>query len=304
MRWKRCRTAIDENSLLRRKKRSRIRSKFRLPIREPVSRQRLPNIFSNRSSQPSRMEWVWAFLFRGRLSKIMADEFGSNRIPAGVRFSRLPCRPSKPRKKPMPGKTVHVVDDDAAMRDSLRFLLKSAKLDVRTYESADAFLRALPEIKGGCVLTDVRMPGLSGIDLLHRLKKTPIDLPVIVMTGHGDVTLAVEAMKEGAIDFLEKPFDDEVLLKATRSALDRYEKDAKKGAEKAEILSRLALLSQRERQVLEGLIAGQPNKVIAADHQISPRTVEIYRAHVMSKMQADSLSELVRMALVAGLLEK
>ncbi len=204
----------------------------------------------------------------------------------------------------MPGKTVHVVDDDAAMRDSLRFLLKSAKLDVRTYESADAFLRALPEIKGGCVLTDVRMPGLSGIDLLHRLKKTPIDLPVIVMTGHGDVTLAVEAMKEGAIDFLEKPFDDEVLLKATRSALDRYEKDAKKGAEKAEILSRLALLSQRERQVLEGLIAGQPNKVIAADHQISPRTVEIYRAHVMSKMQADSLSELVRMALVAGLFEK
>jgi two-component system response regulator FixJ len=204
----------------------------------------------------------------------------------------------------MPGKTVHVVDDDAAMRDSLRFLLKSAKLEVRTYESADAFLRALPEIKGGCVLTDVRMPGLSGIELLRRLKKAPIDLPVIVMTGHGDVTLAVEAMKEGAIDFLEKPFDDEVLLKATRTALDRYEKDALKGAEKAEILSRLALLSQRERQVLEGLIAGQPNKVIAADHQISPRTVEIYRAHVMSKMQANSLSELVRMALVAGLFEK
>ena len=204
----------------------------------------------------------------------------------------------------MPGKTVHVVDDDAAMRDSLRFLLKAAKLEVFTYESADVFLRALPEIKGGCVLTDVRMPGLSGIELLRRLKKSRIDLPVIVMTGHGDITLAVEAMKEGAVDFLEKPFDDEILLKTARSALDRYEKEAKKDVEKAEILSRLALLSQRERQVLEGLIVGQPNKIIAAEHRISPRTVEIYRAHVMSKMQAESLSDLVRMALIAGLFEK
>ena len=204
----------------------------------------------------------------------------------------------------MPGKTVHVVDDDAAMRDSLRFLLKAAKLEVFTYESADVFLRALPEIKGGCVLTDVRMPGLSGIELLRRLKKSRIDLPVIVMTGHGDITLAVEAMKEGAVDFLEKPFDDEILLKTARSALDRYEKEAKKDVEKAEILSRLALLSQRERQVLEGLIAGQPNKIIAAEHRISPRTVEIYRAHVMSKMQAESLSDLVRMALIAGIFEK
>jgi two-component system response regulator FixJ len=204
----------------------------------------------------------------------------------------------------MPGKTVHVVDDDAAMRDSLRFLLKSAKLEVCTYESADAFLRALPEIGGGCVLTDVRMPGLSGIELLRRLKRSRIDLPVIIMTGHGDITLAVEAMKEGAVDFLEKPFDDEILLKTARFALDRYEKEAKKDAEKAEILAKLALLSQRERQVLEGLIAGQPNKIIAADHRISPRTVEIYRAHVMSKMQAGSLSDLVRMALIAGLFEK
>lgn len=204
----------------------------------------------------------------------------------------------------MPGKTVHVVDDDAAMRDSLCFLLKSAKLEVHTYESADVFLRALPEIEGGCVLTDVRMPGLSGIELLRRLKKSRIDLPVIVMTGHGDITLAVEAMKEGAVDFLEKPFDDATLLKTARSALDRYEKEAKKDAEKAIILSKLALLSQREKQVLEGLIAGHSNKIIAADHRISPRTVEIYRAHVMSKMQADSLSDLVRMALIAGLFEK
>lgn len=202
----------------------------------------------------------------------------------------------------MPGsRLVHVIDDDEAMRDSLRFLLKSAKLDVETYDSAMAFLEALPKIRGGCVVTDVRMPGLSGIELLRKLKANSVELPVIVMTGHGDITLAVEAMKEGAADFLEKPFDDEVLLKATHSALDRYKKEAKKDAEKAEIMKRVQSLSQRERQVLDGLIAGQPNKIIAANHDISPRTVEIYRAHVMSKMQAGSLSELVRMGILASL---
>jgi two-component system response regulator FixJ len=189
------------------------------------------------------------------------------------------------------------------VRDSLRFLLQSAKIDVETYESATAFLAALPRIKGGCILTDVRMPQLGGLDLLRKLKSMEIDLPVIVMTGHGDVSLAVEAMKEGAIDFLEKPFDDEVLLKAARLALDRYGRDAKKDAERARIRERIDSLSQREREVLQGLIAGHPNKVIASDLKISPRTVEIYRAHVMTKMEADSLSELVRMGLVAGLFE-
>jgi two-component system response regulator FixJ len=198
---------------------------------------------------------------------------------------------------------VHVIDDDEAVRDSLRFLLQSAKIDVETYESATAFLAALPRIKGGCILTDVRMPQLGGLDLLRKLKSMEIDLPVIVMTGHGDVSLAVEAMKEGAIDFLEKPFDDEVLLKAARLALDRYGRDAKKDAERARIRERIDSLSQREREVLQGLIAGHPNKVIASDLKISPRTVEIYRAHVMTKMEADSLSELVRMGLVAGLFE-
>ena len=201
-------------------------------------------------------------------------------------------------------KLVHVIDDDDALRDSLRFLLASAKFDVETYESAIAFLAALPQIKGGCIVTDVRMPRLSGIELLRRLKSMSIDLPVIVMTGHGDIALAVDAMKEGAIEFLEKPFDDEVLLKAVGVALDRYGKEAKKDAEKAEIRERLISLSQREREVLEGLIAGHPNKVIASDLKISPRTVEIYRAHVMTKMNADSLSDLVRMSLLMGLFEK
>jgi two-component system response regulator FixJ len=199
---------------------------------------------------------------------------------------------------------VHVIDDDDALRDSLRFLLASAKFDVETYASATAFLAALPRIKGGCIVTDVRMPRLSGIELLRRLKSMSIDLPIIVMTGHGDIALAVEAMKEGAIEFLEKPFDDEVLLKAVGVALDRYGKEAKKDAEKTQIRERLKSLSQREREVLEGLIAGHPNKVIALDLKISPRTVEIYRAHVMTKMNADSLSDLVRMSLLVGLFEK
>ena len=198
---------------------------------------------------------------------------------------------------------VHVIDDDDALRDSLRFLLTSAKFDVEIYESAAAFLAVLPQIKGGCIVTDVRMPQLSGIELLRRLKAMSIDLPIIVMTGHGDVALAVDAMKEGAIEFLEKPFDDEVLLRAVNLALDRYGKEAKKDAEKTQIRARLNSLSRREREVLEGLIAGHPNKIIASDLKISPRTVEIYRAHVMTKMDANSLSELVRMGLLAGLLE-
>jgi two-component system, LuxR family, response regulator FixJ len=199
---------------------------------------------------------------------------------------------------------VHVIDDDDALRDSLRFLLRSAKFDVETYDSATAFLAVLPQIKGGCIVTDVRMPGLSGIELLRRLKSMSIDLPIIVMTGHGDIALAVDAMKVGAIEFLEKPFDGEVLLKAVHVALDRYGKEAKKEAETAQIRERLGSLSQREREVLEGLIAGHPNKIIASDLKISPRTVEIYRAHVMTKMNADSLSDLVRMSLLAGLFEK
>jgi two-component system, LuxR family, response regulator FixJ len=146
------------------------------------------------------------------------------------------------------------------------------------------------------------MPGMSGIDLLRRLRELKIDVPVIVITGHGDVPLAVEAMKIGAADFLEKPFDDDALLASVRSALARQDGDARRSSERADIKARLSSLSKRERDVLDGLVAGNANKQIAYDLGISPRTVEIYRANLMNKMQAGSLSELVRMALIAGAL--
>jgi two-component system, LuxR family, response regulator FixJ len=198
---------------------------------------------------------------------------------------------------------VHVIDDDEASRQSLAFLLESAHIEVRTYASATTFLDHISDMRVSCVVTDVRMPGMSGIDLLRRLKELKIEVPIIVITGHGDVPLAVEAMRLGAADFLEKPFDDAVLLRSVRSALRQRESEQKRHSERAEIDSRLATLSAREREVLTGLVAGRANKRIAYDLGISPRTVEIYRANLMNKMQASSLSELVRMALIAGTLE-
>src|SRR5215467_1953716 len=195
---------------------------------------------------------------------------------------------------------VHVIDDDEAVRQSIEFLLRTAGVTARTYDSASTFLNALPTIDPGCIITDVRMPGISGIDLLRRLGEMRIKMPVIVITGHGDVPLAVEAMKIGAIDFLEKPFADDLLLASVQAALNRSQENAARDAERAEVQARLATLTNREREVLEGLVVGKPNKVIACDLAISPRTVEIYRANVMTKMQAASLSELVRMALVVG----
>jgi two-component system response regulator FixJ len=195
-----------------------------------------------------------------------------------------------------------VIDDDEAVRDSLAFLLRANEIEVQTYESGMVFLAGAAELKAGCVVTDVRMPEISGIELLRRLKELKLFLPVIVITGHGDVPLAVEAMKFGAADFLEKPFDDDILLAAVRAALNRQDSEGKRQAERAAIDDRLAALSNREREVLEGLVAGRANKQIAFDLGISPRTVEIYRANLMTKMQAASLSELVRMALTAGLL--
>jgi two-component system response regulator FixJ len=195
---------------------------------------------------------------------------------------------------------VHVIDDDVDVRQSLAFLLSTAGLAVRVHDSAVAFLAVLPDAQGGCIVTDVRMPGMDGLELQRRLRANNIELPVIVMTGHGDVALAVEAMKAGAVDFIEKPFDDEVLLGAIRSALASHARNAEDEGRRAEIRQRLDLLSDREREVLDGLVAGKPNKIIAYDLGISARTVEVYRANVMTKMRADSLSDLVRMALLDG----
>jgi two-component system response regulator FixJ len=198
---------------------------------------------------------------------------------------------------------VHVIDDDEASRESLVFLLRSAQMEVRSYESGPTFLASFKDSPSCCVITDVRMPEMTGIELLRRLRESGSDVPVIVITGHGDIPLAVDAMKLGAADFFEKPYDDDGLLTAVHSALDRKDSADKQSAARAEIGERLATLSNRERQVLDGLVAGKPNKIIAFDHGISPRTVEIYRANVMTKMQAASLSELVRMAMIAGVLD-
>jgi two-component system response regulator FixJ len=192
---------------------------------------------------------------------------------------------------------VHVVDDDLAVRQSLSFLLASDGLPVRLHESASAFLDNVKSTPTGCIVTDVRMPGIDGIEFLRRLKTRGFDLPVIVMTGHADVPLAVEAMKEGAVDFIEKPFDDVAFLASVRAALQQRENAAAEHSQTVEIRARCDSLSERENQVMEGLVAGKANKVIAFDLGISPRTVEIYRANVMTKMQASSLSELVRMAI-------
>jgi two-component system, LuxR family, response regulator FixJ len=197
---------------------------------------------------------------------------------------------------------VHIIDDDDALRDSLSFLLSTAGIAAIAHDSAAAYLSDSRRSASGCIVTDVRMPGVSGIDLLRKLKADGISVPVIVMTGHGDVPLAVEAMKLGAFDFLEKPFDDDALLASVRSALGHQEKHSMQEDERKQIEERLAQLSGRERQVLDGLVAGQANKVIAYELGISPRTVEIYRANVMTKMQAASLSDLVRMALISGAL--
>ena len=194
---------------------------------------------------------------------------------------------------------VHVIDDDADVRQSLAFLLSTVGLAVRVHDSATSFLKDLAEFQDGCIVTDVRMPGMDGIELQRRLRSDGNAIPVIVITGHGDIALAVDAMKAGAVDFIEKPFDDEVLLGAIRAALARRAGTRERDGQAAETRARVKLLSERERQVLDGLVAGKPNKIIAYELDISPRTVEIYRANVMTKMQADSLSALVRMALLA-----
>ena len=194
---------------------------------------------------------------------------------------------------------VHLIDDDEDVRRALAFLLGTAGLAVKVYESAILFLDNYEGSQTGCIVSDVRMPGMDGLQLLKRLKEMDVKLPVIVLTGHADVALAVEAMKAGAMDFIEKPFSDEVLLNAIQSALaQRFSHLPRGNAE--QIRSRMTSLTPREREVLDGLLRGHPNKTIAYDLGLSPRTVEVHRANVMTKMAASSLSELVRMALSVG----
>ena len=197
----------------------------------------------------------------------------------------------------MTAPVVHVIDDDEALRDSICMFLANEGLDVRTYASADAFLRTLDSPATGCVVTDVRMPGMSGIDLLVEIGRQGLALPVIVVTGHADVPLAVRAMKRGAVDLLEKPFQGGELIEAVRRALDVGRDSQKNALSVQEAQARLATLTAREMEVLDRLVRGQPNKVIAYEMGISPRTVEVHRANVMKKTHAGSLSELVRMFL-------
>jgi two-component system, LuxR family, response regulator FixJ len=199
--------------------------------------------------------------------------------------------------------TVHIVDDDEAIRDSLALLLGTAGFSVAAYPSAEAFLVSAPK-SSGCVVIDVRMPGMGGLELQEELARRGRRIPVIVMTGHADVPLAVKAMKAGAVDFVEKPFEEAAIVSAIRRAFSMGIEAARAEAEGTEIGRRLAQLTPREREVLEALVAGKPNKIIAYELSISPRTVEIHRARVMEKMEARTLSDLVRMALSVGVRPK
>ena len=192
---------------------------------------------------------------------------------------------------------VHIVDDEAPVRKSLAFMLASAGYAVRAFDSAADFLSQADDTQGGCLITDLRMPGMNGVELLQALRKADAMLPAIVITGHGDVPMAVEAMKAGALDFIEKPFEEEVLLQALERAARQLANRKISEDHAPTVRARVETLTDRERQVLSGVVAGLPNKSIAYDLQISPRTVEVYRSNVMMKMQAKSLPELVRMTL-------
>ncbi|MDA9476808.1 response regulator FixJ [Bradyrhizobium sp. CCBAU 65884] len=201
----------------------------------------------------------------------------------------------------MIGRRILVIDDDAAIRDSLAFLLDVNGFYVATYATATAFLNDVASGPVDCIVSDVRMPGMSGLELVRKVKADRVECRVVLITGHGDVSLAVEAMKAGAVDFIEKPFQEEVLLRAIDSALEARPTRPADDAAKLQAQARLAGLSSRERDVLQGLVAGKINKVIAHDLGISPRTVEVYRANLMAKANVRSISELMRIAITAGL---
>jgi len=196
---------------------------------------------------------------------------------------------------------VHIVDDEEVVRNSLAFLLQTSGFAVRVHETATDFLKLAPTISNGCLITDLRMPDMDGVELLRRLRAAGALLPAIVITGHGDVQMAVEAMKNGALDFIEKPFADDVLVESIGRAVSRAAEQHQSLAAAEQLRARLDTLSERERQVLGGVVAGQANKTIAFNLGISPRTVEVYRAGLMAKMQAKSLADLVRMVMDSGI---
>ncbi len=196
-------------------------------------------------------------------------------------------------------RTVHLVDDDEAIRRSVGFMLKTSAFQVRTYESGVEFLKSASSLESGCVLLDVRMPGMDGLEVLSALRAKGVLLPVIIMTGHGDVSLAVQAMKAGALDFIEKPFEKVVLVSAIEHGIDRLKRSAADVDRADEAIVKLQVLTPREREVLDGLAQGLPNKTIAYDLGISPRTVEIHRANLMTKLGVRSLSEALRIAFAA-----
>jgi two-component system response regulator FixJ len=201
---------------------------------------------------------------------------------------------------PAADRTVFVVDDDDAALDSLVMLLRSDGLNPSGFSSAAAFLENLTAESRGCVISDVRMPGMDGVHLLKTLKSMHCILPVIVITGHADITVAVQAMKAGAAEFVQKPYESELILRMVRACLEDNDDAVDAGAKRTRVVRRIESLTSRERQVLDLIMEGASNKVIASNLEISPRTVEIYRANVMSKMRADSLSELIRMTLTSG----